>query len=144
MNSLAIIFSVIFTYVILFTLQLSLKAETTMKMSKQLLIQHCCLCQSRKNKFWIKLWTKVINLCKLLLCFLVLIWKLEFFTLGVSVRLSDRFKVTQNKINFVKNCPQWDLNSQPPYHVIWTVSIKDSSQYLSYGADAYRTFGLWF
>ena len=38
----------------------------------------------------------------------------EFFTLGVSVRLSDRFKVTQSKINFVKNCPQWGLNSQPP------------------------------
>ena len=31
----------------------------------------------------------------------------KFFTLGVSVRLSDRFKVTQNKINFVENCPQW-------------------------------------
>ena len=31
----------------------------------------------------------------------------EFFTIGVSVRLSDRFNVTQNKINFVKNCPQW-------------------------------------
>ena len=35
----------------------------------------------------------------------------EFFTLNISVRLSDRFKVTQNKINFVKNCPQWSLNS---------------------------------
>ena len=31
---------------------------------------------------------------------------LEFFTLGVSVRLSDRSEVTQNKINYVKNCPQ--------------------------------------
>ena len=54
------------------------------------------------------------SLCKLsLLTF-------EFFTLGLfdafSVRLSDRSKVTQNKINFVKNCPQWDLNSQPPDH----------------------------
>ena len=28
--------------------------------------------------------------------------------------LSDRSKVTQNKINFVKNCPQWGLSSQPP------------------------------
>ena len=34
----------------------------------------------------------------------------------ISVRLSDRSKVTQNKINFVKNCPQWGLNSQPPDH----------------------------
>ena len=40
----------------------------------------------------------------------------EFFTLGVSVRLSDRSKVKQNKINFVKNCPQWGLNSQPLDH----------------------------
>ena len=31
----------------------------------------------------------------------------EFFTLGVSVRLSDRSNVTQNKVNFVKNYPQW-------------------------------------
>ena len=34
----------------------------------------------------------------------------------ISVRLSDRSKVTQNKINFIKNCPQWGLNSQPPDH----------------------------
>ena len=34
----------------------------------------------------------------------------------ISVRLSDRSKVRQNKINFVKNCPQWGLNSQPPDH----------------------------
>ena len=44
----------------------------------------------------------------------------EFFTIRfsvrLSVRLSDRSKVTQNKINFVKNCPQWGLNSQPPDH----------------------------
>ena len=32
----------------------------------------------------------------------------------VSVRLSDRSEVTQNKISFIKNCPQWGLNSQPP------------------------------
>ena len=31
----------------------------------------------------------------------------------ISVRSSE---VIQNKINFVKNCPQWDLNSQPPDH----------------------------
>ena len=30
--------------------------------------------------------------------------------------LSDSSKVIQNKINFVKNCPQWDLNPQPPDH----------------------------
>ena len=34
----------------------------------------------------------------------------------ISVRLSDRSKVTQPKINFVKKCPQWGLNSQPPDH----------------------------
>ena len=34
----------------------------------------------------------------------------------ISVRLSDRSKVTQNKINFIKNCPLWGLNSQPPDH----------------------------
>ena len=32
------------------------------------------------------------------------------------VRLSDRYKVTQYKINFVKNYPQWGLNSQPLDH----------------------------
>ena len=39
---------------------------------------------------------------------------IEFFMIRISVRLSDRSKVTQNKINFVKNCPQWGLKSQPP------------------------------
>ena len=39
---------------------------------------------------------------------------LEFFTIGISVRLSDRSEVIQHKINFVKNYPHWDLNSQPP------------------------------
>ena len=34
----------------------------------------------------------------------------------ISVRSSDRFKVMQNKINFIKNYPQWGLNSQPPDH----------------------------
>ena len=41
---------------------------------------------------------------------------IEFFMIRVSVRFTDRFKVTQNKINFIKNCPQWGLNSQPPDH----------------------------
>ena len=40
----------------------------------------------------------------------------EFFTVHISVRLSDRSKGTQRKINFVQNCPQWGLNSQPPDH----------------------------
>ena len=39
---------------------------------------------------------------------------IEFFTIGISVRLSDRFNVTQNKINFVKNCPQWGWKPGPP------------------------------
>ena len=39
---------------------------------------------------------------------------IEFFTIGVSVRLSNRFNVTQNKINFVKNCPQWGWKPGPP------------------------------
>ena len=38
---------------------------------------------------------------------------IEFFTIGISVRLSDRFNVTQNKINFVKNCPQWGWKPGP-------------------------------
>ena len=40
--------------------------------------------------------------------------KIEFFTIRVSVRLSDRFNVTQNKINFVKNCPQWGWKPGSP------------------------------
>ena len=34
----------------------------------------------------------------------------------ISVRLSDRSEVTQNKLSFVKNCPRWGLNPQPPGH----------------------------
>ena len=41
---------------------------------------------------------------------------IAFFTIHVSVRLSDRSEVTQHKINFVKKCSQWGLNSQPPDH----------------------------
>ena len=41
---------------------------------------------------------------------------IEFFTIGISVRLSDRSEATQHKINFVKTCPQWGLNSQPLDH----------------------------
>ena len=43
---------------------------------------------------------------------------IEFFTIGLSdAFLSDYLtvQVTQNKINFLKNCPQWGLNSQPPH-----------------------------
>ena len=32
----------------------------------------------------------------------------------ITVRLSDRTKVTLNKINFINNFPQWDLNPWPP------------------------------
>ena len=53
--------------------------------------------------------------------FVLLDESIEFFTLGLSdTFLSDYLtdlKVTQNKINFVKNCPQWGLNSQPPDHL---------------------------
>ena len=36
----------------------------------------------------------------------------EFFTIGVSVRLSDRFNVTQNKINFAKKLPPVGLETR--------------------------------
>ena len=42
----------------------------------------------------------------------------EFFTIGLSdAFLSDYLtvlKLHKTKINFIKNCPQWGLNSQPP------------------------------
>ena len=47
---------------------------------------------------------------------IVILSSFEFFSIRISVRISDRSKVTQNKINFVKNCPQWGLNSQPLDH----------------------------
>ena len=34
----------------------------------------------------------------------------------ISLRLSDRLKVTQNKLNFIKSSPQWGLNLQFPDH----------------------------
>ena len=34
----------------------------------------------------------------------------------IFVRLPDRFKVTQHKINFVKKCLQWSLNPRPLDH----------------------------
>ena len=54
----------------------------------------------------------------------------EFFTICVSVRLSDRSKFTQNKIKFVKNCPQWGLNLQPPDHQSTVLSTALSQYYL--------------
>ena len=39
-----------------------------------------------------------------------------FFKTCISVRPIDRSKATQNKINFIKNCRQWSVNAQPPYH----------------------------
>ena len=41
---------------------------------------------------------------------------IEFFTIRVSVILSDRSKVIQIKINFVKNCLQWGWNHGPLDH----------------------------
>ena len=51
---------------------------------------------------------------------------IEFFTIRISVRLSDRSKVTQNKINFVKNCPQWGLilEINKVQHVKWCMQQK--------------------
>ena len=39
-------------------------------------------------------------------------WSFEFFTIGVSVRLSDRSLHREEKKNFVKNCPQWGLETR--------------------------------
>ena len=47
----------------------------------------------------------------------------------ISVRLSDRSEVTQHKINFVKNFPQWDLNSHPSDHQFHALPT-DLSHYL--------------
>ena len=56
------------------------------------------------------------------------------FTIGMSdafsVGQSYRSEVTQHKINFVKNCPQWGLNCQPPDHQS-NVLPDDLSHYLS-------------
>ena len=57
---------------------------------------------------------------------------IEFFTIRISVRLSNRSKVIQNKINFVKNCSQWGLNSQPPDHQCWEESVGDFWSELSF------------
>ena len=39
---------------------------------------------------------------------------LEFFRIGVSVRLSDRsLQTRKSKKNFIKNCPQWELKPGP-------------------------------
>ena len=39
------------------------------------------------------------------------------FSIGVfTIRTSDASEVTQHKINFVKNCPQWSLNPWPSDH----------------------------
>ena len=52
----------------------------------------------------------------------------------ISVRLSDRSKVTENKINFVKNFPQWGLNSQPPHHQSHALQT-ELSHYLVVGVN---------
>ena len=33
-----------------------------------------------------------------------------------AIVLIKEYNITQHKINFAKNCPQWDLNSQPLDH----------------------------
>ena len=38
----------------------------------------------------------------------------EFFTIGVSVRLSDRSLHREEQKKFVKNYPQWRLKPGPP------------------------------
>ena len=38
----------------------------------------------------------------------------EFFTIGVSVGLSDRSLHRKEQKIFVKNCPQWGLKPGPP------------------------------
>ena len=40
----------------------------------------------------------------------------------IDTTISDRFKVTQNKINFNKNCPQWGLNLQIMTPMLWQLS----------------------
>ena len=40
----------------------------------------------------------------------------EFFTIGVSVRLSDRSLHREEQKKFVKNCPQWGLKPEPMDH----------------------------
>ena len=37
----------------------------------------------------------------------------EFFTIGVSVRLSERSLHREEQKTFVKNCPQWGLKPGP-------------------------------
>ena len=39
---------------------------------------------------------------------------IEFFTMGVSVRLCDRSLHKEKQKKFVKNCPQWGLKLGPP------------------------------
>ena len=40
----------------------------------------------------------------------------EFFTIGVSVRLSERSLHREEQKKFGKNCPQWGLKPGPPDH----------------------------
>ena len=40
--------------------------------------------------------------------------KFEFFTIGVSVRLSDRSLHREEQKKFVKSCPQWGWKPGPP------------------------------
>ena len=42
------------------------------------------------------------------------VYTIEFFTISISVRLSDRFLHGEEQKKFVKNCPQWGLKPGPP------------------------------
>ena len=43
-----------------------------------------------------------------------LVSAIEFFTIGVSVRLSDRSLHREDQKKFIKNCPEWGLKPGPP------------------------------
>ena len=46
----------------------------------------------------------------------ILLKTIEFFTIGISVRLSDRSLFREEQKKIVKNCPQWGLKPGPPDH----------------------------
>ena len=47
----------------------------------------------------------------------------------ISVRLSYRSEVIQNKINFVNNCPQWGLSTRPALPVNWPMVKSPINQF---------------
>ena len=65
---------------------------------------------------------------------------IDFFTTRISVRLSDRPKPTQNKINNLKNCPQWGLNSQPLDHQPYALSTVLEKNHLEMSEVSFLLF----